>query len=979
MKIWQATLLLGVLAQSTWAADDGPAPPKSPLSPEEARALFQVDAGLRVELVASEPQIESPVAMSFDEKGRLWVVEMLDYPNGPAPGGKPEGRIKVLEDADGDGRFESSKVFAEGLLYANGVFPWKNGAVVTMAPQIVFLSDNDGDGVSDKQEVLYEGFTATNPQLRVSHPILGPDGWVYVANGLRGGKIKREGQPDGEAIDLSGRDFRFDLVHGRDEAVAGMGQYGNSFDDWGHRFVCTNRNHLVPLVLEDRYAKRNPFLAATGHRTDNQNAGGAAAVFPISRQFTTSTLHLGTFTAACGVTIYRDGLLGKVYQGAAFTCEPTGNLVHAEAVIPDGAGFDGKRIKEGVEVFATRDEWCRPVALSHGPDGALYVVDMYRAVIEHPEWMPPELRERPDLLLGKERGRIWRIVPEGAAVERPKVALDRASTAELVKTLEDPRSWWRTTAQRLLLERGDEAAQPLLRDLARTSKVPQAQVLAAWLLRGVERLDDGTIGVLLKAGHPRVREHGAILAEDRIVENETIQEGVLALAGDTDARVRFQAALSLGAWDSDAILPALAAIAKAGASDDWTRQAVATAVPTRAGALISALLSAGITTEAERTMVRELGALVGARRDPAEVGLVLESLWKDQAAGSEQVQLAALNGLAEGMGRRGTRLGDFLAKLPDRQAAEHTEALLSKATGVARNEAADLSARLDAVRLLAHVSWESAGPVLRDLLTDSSPLELRLAVARSLGGQGNAEATHLLLAPWSSYMPALRREVAQVLLARPERALALLSAIDAGEVKPTDLDAIQTRALLTSKQPEIREKATALLSSSLPADRGEVLKEYAPAVENTGSVDRGREVFRRACSTCHKIGDIGVSVGPDISDTRTKTRAMLLSDILHPNGAIDSNYVTYTVATVNGQVLTGMIAAETGASLTLKRAEGQTDTVLRQDIEEVRSTGVSLMPEGVEKDITVEQMKDLLTFLKDGRYEEAGVPAAPGR
>lgn len=978
MNHWFPALLLGLLA--TWAqAADESAPPKSPLSPEEARKLFQVDAGLRVELVASEPQIESPVAMAFDERGRLWVVEMLDYPNGPAPGGKPEGRVKVLEDTDGDGRYETAKVFAEGLLYANGVFPWKNGVVVTMAPQIVYLSDNDGDGVSDRQEVLYEGFTATNPQLRVSHPILGPDGWVYVANGLRGGKIKRAGQPDSEAIDLSGRDFRFDLVHGKDEAVAGMGQYGNTFDDWGHRFVCTNRNHLVPLVLEDRYARRNPFLASVGPRGDNQNAGGAAPVFPISRQFTTSTLHLGTFTAACGVTIYRDNLLGKLYEGAAFTCEPTGNLVHAEAVIPDGAGFDGKRIKEGVEVFATRDEWCRPVSLAHGPDGALYVVDMYRAVIEHPEWMPPELRERPDLLLGKERGRIWRIVPEGTAVEHPKVALDQASTAELVKALEDPRAWWRTTAQRLLLQRGDEAAQPLLRDLARTSKVPQARVLAAWLLRGVERLDDGTIGALLKAESPRVREHGALLAEARLADNESLQEAVLALSKDADARVRFQAALTLGAWDSDAVLPALAAIAKAGASDFWTRQAVATAVPTRAGALVGALIATGISTEEELAMVRELAALVGARRDPVEVSLMLESLWKDQAAGSNRVQLAALNGLAEGMGRRGTRLGDFLSKLTDRQAAEHAEALLSKATGVAQDEAADLSSRLDAVRLLAHVSWESAGPVLRDLLTGAAPLELRLAVARSLAAQGNAEAASLLLAPWASYMPALRREVAQLMLARPERTLALLSAVEAGEVKPTDLDAIQIRALLNSKQSEIREKATSLLSGSLPADRGEVLKAYAAAVESTGSVDRGREVFRRACSTCHKIGDIGVSVGPDISDTRTKTRAMLLSDILQPNGAIDANYMTYSVATVDGQVLTGMIAAETGASLTLKRAEGQTDTVLRQDIEEVRSTGISLMPEGVEKDITVEQMTDLLTFLKDGRYAEAGVPAAPGR
>jgi putative membrane-bound dehydrogenase-like protein len=971
-------LALVVVMAGGAAAADGP-PPKSPLAPEAALREFRVDPGLAVELVASEPQVQSPVAMAFDERGRLWVVEMLDYPDGPAPGAKPEGRLKVLEDRDRDGRYEAATVFADGLLYANGVLPWKGGAVVTMAPEIVYLSDADGDGRADRREVLYEGFTAGNPQLRVSHPSLGPDGWIYVANGLRGGKVKRAGRPDSEAIDLSGRDFRFDLVHDRAEAVAGMGQYGNSFDDWGHRFVCTNRNHLIPIVLEDRYARRNPFLAAPGPTGDDQNAGGAARVFPISRQFTTSSLHLGSFSAACGVTIYRDDLLGDAYRGAAFTCEPTGNLVHREAVRPDGAGFVGKRVKEGVEFLATRDEWCRPVALSHGPDGAQYVVDMYRAVIEHPEWMPPELKQRPDLLLGKERGRIWRVVPDEFTRGLPRPALDRATTAELVETLEHRYAWYRTTAQRLLLERADPAAQPLLRELARTSKSPQARVLAAWLLKGSDRLDDGTIGALLRADPPRVREHGALLAEDRLARNDSLQEAVLALAKDDDARVRFQAALALGAWDSDATLPALAAIARAGAADRWTRLAVATAVPTRAGRLIGELVAGGITTDDERTLVRELAALVGARRDAGEVAATLESLWKGDSPESDRVRLAALNGLAEGMGRRGTRLGAFLAGLPDREAAGKASALLAKAAGVAEDDAADGAARLDAIRLLAHAPWDAAGPALGRLLTGAAPQDLRLAAARALGDQARPEVADILIAPWTAYTPALRREVAQVLLTRPERALALLAAVEAGEIRPGDLDANQTRALLNSGRKEVREKAQSLLAASLPAGRELVLKAYAPAAERAGDVDRGREVFRRACATCHQVGGIGVAVGPDVGDTRTKSRAMLLADILHPNGAIDSNYVTYTVATVDGQVLTGLIAAETASSLTLRRAEGQADTVLRQDVEEVRSTGVSLMPEGLEKDITVEQMADLLTYLKDWRYAEAGVPAAPGR
>ena len=193
--------------------------------------------------------------MAFDEDGKLWVVEMRDYPNGPKPGEKPQGRIKVLEDRDGDGFYETATVVADNLLFANGILPWKGGVIVTMAPQIVYIKDG-------KTEVLYEGFTAGNPQLRVSNPVLGLDGWVYVANGLRGGKVKKAGDPDAKAIDLSGRDFRFNLLTGQYEALSGMGQYGNCFDDWGHRFVCDNRHHLRHVVIEDRYLKRNPYLAA---------------------------------------------------------------------------------------------------------------------------------------------------------------------------------------------------------------------------------------------------------------------------------------------------------------------------------------------------------------------------------------------------------------------------------------------------------------------------------------------------------------------------------------------------------------------------------------------------------------------------------------------------------------------------------------------------------------------------------------------
>ncbi len=978
-----ASIVAGLLACFRPAPASQQRPPVSePLEPPEARAKLHVDPGLGVELAASEPQIASPVDAAFDENGRLWVVEMPDYPNGPPPGQNPEGRIKILEDRDGDGRFESASTFADGLLFANGVLPWRGGAIVTAAPHILMLHDDDRDGHADRREVLYEGFTAGNPQLRVSHPILGLDGWIYVANGLRGGKVRRAGKPDEPLIDLSGRDFRFDPIHDRHEAIAGMGQFGNTFDDWGHRFVCTNRNHLIPIVLEDRYARRNPFLAAPNHATDNQAAGGAARIFPLSRNFTTSSLHTGTFSAACGVTIYRGDLLGEPYRGSAFTCDPTGNLVHQERVVPDGATFRGRRPREGVEFLASPDDWFRPVSLAQGPDGAFYVVDMDRAVIEHPEFMPPELKQRPDLLLGKDRGRIWRIVPSKGDVPRPRPQLTDASTADLVALLERPDAWWRTTAQRLLLERQDPAAREPLRRLVAASQSPQARVHAAWLLEGWDDLKDEEVLTLLQHPHPRVREQGVLLAENRLAAADNLRQRVLAMDADPDDRVRFQVALSLGAWSDDRVLAPLATIALAGADDRWTRVAVGTAVPTRAGALVRTLLGpdhqlADRIAPGRVALLEELMNLVGARRDPEEVASVIEALWSLQGDDAARWRIAGLVGLTDGLGRRGAKLDSVLTAIGD-DLADRVRSLLAQAAEVAAEAARPTSERLDALRLLAQAPWDVSEPVLTKLIAQDPNQEIRIAATRALSAQARPEVAGRLLAGWPAYLPAVRREVTQALLARPERVAALLDAVESGQVAPGDLDAVATRRLVNYGTPAIRDRARSLLAASLPADRRQVLERYHAAIDLPGDPRRGRAVFEKTCATCHRVAGVGTDVGPDIGDTRTKTKEMLLGDILNPNAAIDNNYVSYTVATKDGRVLDGIIASETSTALTLKRAEGQADEVLRQDIEAIRSNGVSLMPEGVEKDIDVEQMADLLEFLKSWRYLD-DASSRPGR
>ena len=423
----------------------GDQPPSSPLSVEASLARLQLAPGLQIEVAAAEPEVIDPVAVRFDERGRMWVVEMRDYPHGPPDGEEPLSRIKVLEDQDGDGRFETSRVFADKLLFATGLQPWRGGVIVTLAGRVAYLKDSDGDGRADQNETWFTGFAEQNTQLRANHPRFALDNHIYIANGLRGGSVVGTRGSDNRPVSLSGKDFRFHPTTFSYEAVTGVGQFGLTFDDFGNRFVCSNRNPLLQIVLEDRFIRRNPSFAPTAATHDVATAGAESRIYAISRAWTTSNLHAGQFTAACGVLIYRGDALPSEFYSNGFTCDPTGNLVHREIVRPEGSIFVSKPAREGVEFLASDDEWFRPVNLSNGPDGSLYVVDMHRAVIEHPQWMPEELKERPDLLLGADRGRIYR-VRAATAPHHPQPELGSATSGQLATLLEHGNAWHRETA-----------------------------------------------------------------------------------------------------------------------------------------------------------------------------------------------------------------------------------------------------------------------------------------------------------------------------------------------------------------------------------------------------------------------------------------------------------------------------------------------------------------------------------------------------
>lgn len=1028
-------LFLQILpGESSLVQGSAPAPPaearqpgaplpsqQGPYSPQQARKLFQLaDERLEIELVACEPTIQSPVAMSFDEHGRLWVVEMPDYPNGPPAGQAPAGRIKILTDRDGDGFYETASIFAEGLLFANGLQLWKNGAFVTKAPELLYLAVTGGSGKADQRQVLYRGFAAENPQLRVSFPTLGWDGWVYCANGLRGGQVIRmgtDGQAAGNPVSLSNADFRFDPRRPeRYEALTGPGQYGLAFDDWGERFVCDNRHHLRLVVFEHRYLRHNPYLAAPSLLHDisvldreNNPSGAGGRVYPVSRNFTTSSLHAGHFSAACGIFVYLGDALPADYYGTVFTCEPPGNLVHVEKLRPYGATFEAQPMFDKKEFLASPDDWFRPVFLTTGPDGALYIVDMYRAVIEHPEYMPPELRQRPDLLWGKDKGRIWRVAQKhGRPLRRCAQGLGGLQPHDCLSALEHPNGWHRQTAFRLLLQIPDLGAQKAamsksLHQLARSAKFAQARALALWLLEHHEQLSKETLLAALTDPHPGVRQQAVRICDSRLQDPETrkalvqlaqqlVSESMVPSSQSTPEQARslpdgnqplaqrdrlgrllLQLVLTLGALPESERLPILRDVAMSWCDDPWMRLAVLSSSGEATDRLLAVSLELSTLPPnrgAWLEWLREAAAVVGARKDDTRITTAVRAL-ANKSADAAIVE-AVLLGLAEGMSRSGGRFKDWWARVQSTEPglAQIVEQAVALAAQRSENPRATSGERVRAIQLLAESGQGAQVALLRRLASTDPEPAVRLAAVRALSALGGNEVADTLVELWPAATPNLRRELVEALLRSPERILKLLEAVERGQIKPGELDAVRVRQLLQHRDASIRDRARRSLATSTPQQRQKVFETYRAALTKTGDVTRGRAVFAQHCAACHRIAGIGTNVGPDISDTRTKSPEQLLSDILLPNAAIDSNYVQYIVNTYSGKTVTGIIAAETPTSITLKRADNQTDTLLRTDIEMMQSTGLSLMPEGLEKEISIDQMADLLAFLKNWRYAQ---------
>lgn len=772
--------------------------------PSEAGTTFQVADGFAMQLVAAEPLVGTPVAIEWDADGAMFVCEMRGYSENRDDG---ISRIAKLTDTDHDGVYDTRTEFAEGLFWPTGLFPYDGGLFVGDAPDLLYLKDTDGDGRADLKQRVLTGFGTSNVQGLMNSFRWGLDNRIHIACSSVGGEIRTAHAPaDVPGMNIRGRNIALNPRTYEFEPTSGAAQHGMCFDDWGRTFVSSNSDHIQQVMYEDRYFARNPFVAPPPSKISIAADGPQAEVFRTSPvepwRIVRTRLRVsgqakgpiegggraaGYFTGATGVTIYRGDAWPAEWKGLAIVGDVGSNLIHRKRLDANGLEFIANRMDEKSEFVTSTDNWFRPAQFANAPNGSLYVIDVYREVIEHPLSLPTEIKKHLDLTSGRDRGRIYQIVPAGYQHDALE-PLKRKSTEELVQSLAHTNAWHRETAARLLHERQDLSAIESLRTLARESSSPLGRMHAMYALDGLRGLDERTLLAALTDSHEQIRRHAVRLLE-RVALTPALLTRVGELVKDPSLEVRYQLAFTLGTIEVATRVDRLASLLRQNPADRWMRAAV--------------LCSIG-------------------------------------------------------------------------------------------DEAAELAALLERDSLL---SGESSGTYLKQLADQS----------------------------------ATRKRVR-----------------DSGRDSVTSSPAATT---LITRSPDQIEK------------RQRVITNYRPVLKMTGDVQRGFEHFRKQCSSCHRAGEVGNEIGPNLTTIKTRGAETVLTSVLDPSREVNPLYLNYVVSTRDDRVLSGMIIDESSTSITLRNSKNETETVLRIDVDRIKNTGLSIMPEGFEDALDPQAMADLLAYL----------------
>ena len=946
-------------------------------SPQASLRSLRTRPGLRVELMAAEPLIRDPVAFDWGIDGKLWVAEMIDYPQGKTGDARHGGKVVYLEDTDSNGSYDKSTVFLEGLNFPNGVHPWNKGVLITAAPDIIYAEDTDGDGKADRTQKLYSGFGLGNQQHRMNTLLWGLDNWIHCANGDSGGKIRS--LLTGDTTSINGRDFRIRPAEGLIDTCTGQTQFSTTRDDWGNWFGCSNPRPMFHFVLTDSYLRRNPHSAAPGSTTTV--APNTGRVYPRSRLMPRfNDQHTANrFTSANGLTIYRDNLLGPGYYGNAFVSEPVHNLVHRIVLDPRGVTFSSHRAsgEESSEFLASSDNWFRPTMIRTGPDGGLWIADMYRGVIEHPQYFYEGNFKKLNVRAGDRMGRLYRVIP---AATRPRSlaplkSLEPGDSAGLAASTASPNGWIRDMAHQRLANTRPAGAAPHLARLALEAKNSQGRVQALCALDALrkeagDQLMTRTLSAALRDKHPGVRRHALRICETYLQESLPLQQAVLALQNDKDPHVQLQLAYTLGEWNAPEAGRALGRLALAHAGDRYITAAVLSSAEKNLEELIAVVFAGVRGTTGQKKAARSLSAnllpLAAAFGKPRALARVLEEITRRPAGAKnyEAWQFNALAGLAEGAAQENSPFSKALqkARKPIGDMVEAASALIGK-PGTAQ-ELRNAAIRLAGVSPALGSIPPGALKELANLLNIRNSLQLQELAIDSLARFPSPEVPTLLLGSWKGQVPSIRSRILTLILRREEWVGALLDAIESGLIASGEVGALERAGLTSHPNAAIRKRARALLGAT-NTDRAAVIKKYQAVKTLVPDPARGFAVFEKYCTPCHRLADTGHPLGPDLAALVDKSTDALLAALLNPNASVERKYSQYTAVTDDGRVTTGIISEETGTSVTILAKEGKKAVFLRNRLARLESSGKSMMPEGLEKDLPPQAVADLISALQE--------------
>ncbi|MBX3238630.1 MAG: c-type cytochrome [Chitinophagaceae bacterium] len=968
------------------------------IPPEQAAATFELEPGFKIELIAAEPLIADPVDMEIDEYGRMYVVEMHGYPLDKSGSGK----IKLLSDENGDGRMDKSILFADNLVLPNGILRWKKGVIVTDAPYVLYFEDVDGDGRSDIRDTILTGFSLSNPHINVNNPVYGLDNWIHLSHrgalvargykdifGDEGSEVYFNKKPDGSRLpkNADSRSVRFRPDTYTIEMTSGKGQFGHTFDVWGRHLFGDNQNHAFAEVVAAPYMERNPDLVVSQATDAISDHGDAAEIFQITthpeRQMFSGA---GTMTSASGIVAYGGGAFPAPFdKNVTFICESVSNLVHADKLRDTGATFIASRVgREKKEFLASTDAWSRPVNLYIGPDGALYVLDYYRRIIEHPEWMSDEAVKAGGLYDGMDMGRIYRVTANDA--EPPEwtkgLRLGDQSDEELVRVLNHPNIWWRINAQRLLVDRNNKDVAPALEQLFDTSSLAEGRLHALWTLQGLNELKPGTIKKALKDIEAGVRENAIRLAEINLSRDPDLVNVLLAMQNDASPKVRFQLLCTLGEVDTPEAMQASEKILFRDINDKWVQVAALSSRFLNAARLTGTVLKNYRQSAAYDLLTKRLAAMTGI-----DASANLDSMIRKVLSGAPQPwQASFLEGLADGL--RNNKAKPAIDKTaqsllistcfdhPDDKVRKASFQLM-KTTGVAdtgllqqaienavvnaANKKLPDEKRVDAVNIISLKDPSAHTDLLKALISPQEHPSLQVAAIKTLSQITDETVTTYLIDHWASITPGVREDALRTFMISGSRKKQLVEAVANGKVQPASVGWLRSTQLMQDEDDYIRNTARDLFTVK---DQEKVIKEFQKALDIRGNVDSGRLVFEKNCALCHQIrGENGTAFGPDLGTIQSWLSKDIMANILEPGLSIAVGFDVREIQLDNGEAVQGIIVSETPGAITVRSAPGVERTLNRRDIKSFNILDMSLMP-SFSQQISHREMADLIAFLQ---------------